>query len=148
MSILESGEIGGEVRIHISRRSKTVNIAVWVSHPWLGDGLPQVNFNHSSKQKNLVHLHRSLDSLQTNKTVTSTGDDYVLRASYLEKLIYGEEENELPTQNSQELLGLLLSCYLIENHGGKIVVQGSPESGYRYVLMLPKIGTEGETQSY
>ncbi|MDJ0731427.1 MAG: GAF domain-containing sensor histidine kinase [Crocosphaera sp.] len=150
ISILESGEVGGEVRIHVSRRTKTLNIAVWVSHPWLGDGLPQVNvnFHPSSSQKKLAKLHHYFNSLEQNKTVISTVNDYVLRACSLEKLIYAEERNQLPSQNSQELLGLLLSCHLIENHGGKIMVQGSPESGYRYVLMLPKIGTETEAQTY
>ncbi|MDJ0658962.1 MAG: GAF domain-containing sensor histidine kinase [Crocosphaera sp.] len=148
MSILESGEVGGEVRIHVSRRSKTLNMAVWVSHPWLGDGLPQVNFHPSSGHKKLTQLHNSLNSLEQNKTVISTVNDYVLRASSLEKLIYAEQGSQAHSQNSQELLGLLLSCHLIENHGGKIMVQGSPESGYRYVLMLPKIGTDTEPQTY
>ncbi|MDJ0582548.1 GAF domain-containing sensor histidine kinase [Crocosphaera sp.] len=148
MSILESGEVGGEVRIHISRRSKTVNIAVWLSHPWLGDGLPQVNVHPLLNQNKLTHSHHSVNSLETNQTVTATADDYILRTSYLETLLYAEEQKERSSQNPQELLGLLLSCHLIEDHGGKIVVQGSPEAGYRYVLMLPKIGTDTETSTY
>ncbi|MCJ8281182.1 MAG: ATP-binding protein, partial [Rivularia sp. ALOHA_DT_140] len=38
---------------------------------------------------------------------------------------------------SRETLGLLLSCQLAELHGGDITIQGSSESGYRYVLSLP-----------
>jgi signal transduction histidine kinase len=38
---------------------------------------------------------------------------------------------------SRESLGLLLSCQLAELHGGQITIQGSSESGYRYVLSLP-----------
>ncbi|EAZ91619.1 GAF domain-containing sensor histidine kinase [Crocosphaera chwakensis] len=148
LSILESGEVGGEVRIHISRRTKTLNIAVWVSHPWLGDGLPQVNFHPSSAQKKLAQLHNSLNSLEQTESIISRSNDYVLRASSLEKIIYSEEENQLKSQHSPELLGLLLCCHLIENHGGKIMVQGSRESGYRYVLMLPKIGTDAEPHTY
>lgn len=147
-SILESGEVGGEVRIHISRRTKTLNIAVWVSHPWLGDGLPQVNFHSSSSQKKLAQLHNSLNSLEQTQSIISRSNDYVLLASSLEKIIYTEEKNQLKSQYSPELLGLLLSCHLIENHGGKIMVQGSPDSGYRYVLMLPKIGTDTEPRTY
>ena len=148
MSILESGEVGGEVRIHISRRSKTINIAVWVSHPWLGDGLPQVNVHPLLNRNKSAHSHYSLNSLARDKALISTADDYVLSPSYLEELLYAQEENNKPSQNPQELLGLLLSCHLVEDHGGKIVVQGSPEAGYRYVLMLPKIGTDAETQTY
>jgi GAF domain-containing protein len=47
--------------------------------------------------------------------------------------------------NSQNLeaeswhrLGLLLSCYLAEIHNGKILMQGSKESGYGYVVTLPQ----------
>ncbi|MGB5594879.1 MAG: GAF domain-containing sensor histidine kinase [Crocosphaera sp.] len=148
ISILESGEVGGEIRIHVSRRSKTLNMAVWVSHPWLGDGLPQVNFHPSATQQKLPQLDNSLNSLYQSEASTSTVNDYVLRASSLETMIYGEQPNQLPTKNSQELLGLLLSCYLSENHGGRIMVQGSPESGYRYLLMLPKIAPDTEPQTY
>ncbi|MGK7958061.1 MAG: GAF domain-containing sensor histidine kinase [Crocosphaera sp.] len=148
MSILESGEVGGEVRIHISRRSQTLNIAVWVSHPWLGDGLPQVNFNPSSTHNKLAQLHRSFNAREQNQGVIATSNDYILRSSSLEKLIYQDQSHQLSSQNAQELLGLLLSCHLVENHGGKIMVQGSSESGYRYVLMLPKIGTDTEPQTY
>ncbi len=35
-------------------------------------------------------------------------------------------------------LGLLLSCYLAEIHNGKILMQGSKESGYGYVMTLPQ----------
>ena len=38
---------------------------------------------------------------------------------------------------SRESLGLLLSCQLAELHQGQITIQGSPESGYRYVVNLP-----------
>ena len=49
-------------------------------------------------------------------------------------------ENEGQAQSggvSRETLGLLLSCQLAELHGGEITIQGSPESGYRYVFSLP-----------
>ncbi|MGB6294638.1 MAG: ATP-binding protein, partial [Rivularia sp. (in: cyanobacteria)] len=49
-------------------------------------------------------------------------------------------DNEGKSQSggvSRETLGLLLSCQLAELHGGDITIQGSQESGYRYVLSLP-----------
>ncbi|MHC5595587.1 MAG: ATP-binding protein, partial [Nostoc sp.] len=46
---------------------------------------------------------------------------------------------------SRESLGLLLSCQLAELHGGQILIQGSPESGYRYVVSLPlQLGTPSQ----
>ncbi|MDJ0509730.1 MAG: GAF domain-containing sensor histidine kinase [Crocosphaera sp.] len=149
ISILESAEVGGEIRIHISRRSKTLNIAVWVSHPWLGDGLPQVNFRSLSTNQLLSQLEpSSTNSWHGGDPLSSTMNDYVLRASSLEKMIHQPDNEQLPPQNSQELLGLILSCHLVESHGGKIMVQGSSESGYRYVLMLPKIGTDSPSYVY
>jgi len=38
----------------------------------------------------------------------------------------------------REKLGLVLSCQLAELHGGQISIQGSLESGYRYLLSLPQ----------
>jgi len=37
----------------------------------------------------------------------------------------------------RERLGLLMSCQLVEIQGGQLSIQGSPESGYRYLLWLP-----------
>jgi signal transduction histidine kinase len=34
-------------------------------------------------------------------------------------------------------LSLLFCCHLTEMHGGRVIVQGSPSSGYRYVLQIP-----------
>jgi signal transduction histidine kinase len=49
-------------------------------------------------------------------------------------------DQDLPKNYSnltRESLGLLFSSQLAELHGGKISIQGSPESGHRYVLSLP-----------
>ncbi|GBF80776.1 GAF domain-containing sensor histidine kinase [Aphanothece sacrum] len=140
LSILESLEVGGEIRIHVSRRSKNLNISIWVSHPWLGDGLPQVNMSASSLNHKLAKLQSSLSSLPQDQTFTTTLEDKILSASSLENMIHQEQFYESNHKTSQELLGLLLGCYFTESHGGKIVIQGSLESGYRYILMFPKIG--------
>jgi hypothetical protein len=50
----------------------------------------------------------------------------------------------LGNQGSRESLGLFLSCYLAELHGGKISVRGSVESGYRYVVSLPQLESADE----
>ncbi|MGL5879628.1 MAG: histidine kinase, partial [Xenococcaceae cyanobacterium] len=65
--------------------------------------------------------------------------DRVLTSSALMSVVEGVDGlPQKPTERiSREILGLLLSCHLIELHGGQIVVQGMPESGYRYILKLP-----------
>ncbi|MEG3437833.1 GAF domain-containing sensor histidine kinase [Pannus brasiliensis CCIBt3594] len=142
-SSIESSETGGEVRVHISRRAATLNIALWVTHPWLGDGLPQVKLYASalangSVEREILPAWPAIDRLEERAT------DRVLTIATLEENLArlkthdGKREERSP----QALLGLLLACYLAEHQNGKIVIQGSPESGYRYVLQLPKIETE------
>jgi signal transduction histidine kinase len=141
ISVLESSESGGEVRIHVSRRNNTLNIAIWVSHPWLGDGLPQVTFNPSHITNQLLLEQEILSSIATSDKFDSFLVNQVVSPRSIEaNLNRSKDINPQNTEeNPQGLLGLLLGCYLAETHGGKIMVQGSPESGYRYVLMLPKI---------
>jgi hypothetical protein len=61
-------------------------------------------------------------------------------ASLWTALTLTQELNKTPgNHNSRESLGLLLSCHLAELHGGKISVQPLLESGFRYVVSLPKL---------
>jgi signal transduction histidine kinase len=51
-----------------------------------------------------------------------------------------QEQNQKPwNHDSREALGLLMSCKLAELHKGQISVEGSLESGYRYVVSLPQL---------
>jgi signal transduction histidine kinase len=137
ISVLESSDAGGEIRIHVSRRSNTLNIALWISHPWLGDGLPQVKF-YSSVLQGLI-LNPDVVSLGTNSnSFDSHLENHVLDSVSLEASLNQIKDTDVEDK-PQALLGLLLACHIAESHGGKIMVQGSAESGYRYVLMLPKI---------
>jgi signal transduction histidine kinase len=52
-NLINSGSAGGVVRIHVSRKGERLNISVWVSHPWLGDGLPQIEFYSHSEVSTL-----------------------------------------------------------------------------------------------
>ena len=141
ISIIESSEAGSEVRIHVSRKSKVLNVAVWVSHPWLGHGLPHVELYHPLINS-LLPLGLETDtsgnesefgsSILNDQTLTSSA---LLAA--LDKANYPNKKSV--EKNSREILGLLFSCHLAEVHGGKITIQGSPNSGYRYILKLPKV---------
>jgi signal transduction histidine kinase len=145
-SIIESSEAGGEIRIHISRKNQTLNVAVWVFHPWLGDGLPQVDLSTSSII-NLLSQSRDLTAFSGQTDVLEArANHYVLTSANLEAIFRGNESmgTKLSEQSSRELLGLLLACHLAENHGGRIMIQGSPETGYRYVLILPKVAADEE----
>jgi signal transduction histidine kinase len=143
-SVLELSEAGGEVRVHVSRKHYSLNIAVWLSHPWLGDGLPQLELYAQSVTRALAL------SGARNSEINSPGmgelflGNQVLTSSALMSVLEGVDGiYPKPTERiSREILGLLLSCHLIELHGGQIIVQGMPESGYRYILRLPNQETD------
>lgn len=149
-SIIHSAEAGGEVRIHVSRKSKKLKIAVWVSHPWLGEGIPPVygGVVASSMPVPITNNASELNSTNSGKLDVDLGkvDDIpplnqlISGASILAAFTLTQELTKTPTDHdSRESLGLLLSCQLAELHKGQISVQGSLESGYRYVASLPQL---------
>ncbi|AFZ27959.1 histidine kinase with GAF domain [Cylindrospermum stagnale PCC 7417] len=146
-SVIQLSATGSVVRIHVSYKEDTLSITVWVSHPWLGDGITEVDpyfrlnpsphFDLTSEaatykiqaenQEQAESLPMALDKSQyligTHPSISAASStiDLAKRSGSL----------------SRESLGLLLSCQLAELHGGHIYIQGALESGYRYVLSLP-----------
>lgn len=146
VSVLEMSESGGEVRIHVSRRDQALNIAVWLSHPWLGDGLTQLEFYSRSVTKALAiaeakGLQNSFDPgvseiLPGNRILTTSALMEVINLEKQNKKGLDSKANE---RVSRDVLGLLFACHLTELHQGRIIVQGAPESGYRYIIQVPKL---------
>lgn len=144
INVIEIAEAGGEVRVHVSRRNQALNIAVWLSHPWLGDGLHQVEFYSQSVTKALT-LSRSTKA-ENNHLVMSDvllGNQVLTSVALMSAININNGENINSKEKvSRDVLGLLLSCHLVELHGGQVIVQGTPESGYRYILKLPRIESD------
>lgn len=149
--VIQSAEAGGEVRLHASRKADTINMAVWVSHPWLGDGLPPF-----SEEVIESYLPSSAIATVSNILETSSGNHEMEGSELIATCslppaaqvlaspslpvplsLNGEPNKTHEKPESRENLGLLLSCHLAELHGGEISVQGSSEAGYRYVVTLP-----------
>lgn len=145
-SVIQLSATGSIVRIHVSYKENTLNITIWVSHPWLGDGITEVDpyfrlnplslFEFTGEAANYnIHPENQEDSdswpiaLEKSPTLGIADSD--------EFTITGMELAKQYDNLSRERLGLLLSCHLAELHGGQISIQGSPESGHRYVLSLP-----------
>lgn len=147
ISIIEASEPGGEIRIHISHRTQTLNISLWMYHPWIGDGLPHVHLqplimrdpDHiSHSQPSIEFLKENLETEDNNRTNRDNNHQPLTVAS-LEEIIHQlTHSSDSGEKRPHNLLGLLLGCYLAESHNGKVVLQGTADSGYRYVLMLPK----------
>nr|WP_263013027.1 GAF domain-containing sensor histidine kinase [Ancylothrix sp. D3o] len=151
--VIESSSAGSIVRIHVSRKMQRLHLTVWVSHPWLGEGLPLAALSSCSLNDRVVGP-ALLDESETK--VLSEGEyrlpmggmgngvavEEVVNSEKLESHRHSTIANQGRSafHRSRESLGLLLSCLLAELHRGEISVQGSPEAGYRYVVSLPELG--------
>lgn len=150
-SVIHSAQTESEIRIHVSRRNDKLNIAVWVFHPWLGDSLPGIyegiaslSTTDSATGSDILETSLTMDKLKSSEF---TASDYQLPDNPLYSspaawaaLVLMQEQNQKPwNHDSREALGLLMSCKLAELHKGQISVEGSLESGYRYVVSLPQL---------
>lgn len=148
-SVIQLSATGSIVRIHVSYKENTLNITVWVSHPWLGDGITEVDpyfrFQNTPSVFEMADVDptyhdEDLDNeeeLESNlPVVTEKPKDLSGADSGILSLFSGTDLHKAGNL-TRESLGLLLSCHLAELHGGQITIQGSSESGYRYVLNLP-----------
>jgi len=146
-SVIQLSATGSVVRIHVSYKEDILNIIVWVSHPWLGDGITEVDPYFRLTPLALVELTAEA----ANYNIHQKNQEQIRSLPLIElddsnSYEFGVDSNLDLTKPhksmSRESLGLLLSCHLASLHGGQISIQGSPESGYRYVLSLPlKIAT-------
>ena len=133
ISLLDSAQSEAEIRLHLSRRQQHLSLATWIYHPCLGDGLPQVPLQPPL----LIDASLGIPPrLPTRKRF-----DQPLSIAKLETLLDHDRDDSAngDQEPGHHLLGLLLSVYLCESHGGNISVQGSPDAGYRYVSQWPKV---------
>jgi signal transduction histidine kinase len=132
-SIIQISATGSIVRIHVSYRQDTLSVTVWVSHPWLEDDVTDCDsyFYLNSSQVVTMINDDTNDKLDKDTLQIPNFSSNMLGDSLLEKF------GQLSPNMCREKLGLLLSCHLAELHNGQISLQGSTESGYRYVLSLP-----------
>lgn len=124
-----SGE-GGTIRIHGSERDGCLHVTLWVSHPWLGEGLPnqvlelgRLLSNPEEEESTLSFL---LSQMKGTEGITSS---------------HNKETHQKISQNvqlkSREVLSLMLSRHLIECHGGTLTLQGNTDSNSRFLIVLP-----------
>jgi len=153
-TLLKTADTGCIIRVHVSRKIEGLNIAVWVSHPWLGDSLPNVEpYLYQSSTKAIPVHEESLSAetedeerpaimmMEASKSIQVSQSDSNAISEYQIEESINALENEFV-----ENLGLLLSCHLAQIHGGQISIQGSPESGYRYVILLPVVKAVDEEE--
>ena len=140
ISILEMSEPGGEVKIHVSKRNEALNIAVGISHPWLGEDFGETKL-HSQAVTQALNLNQDLnqtgENCDTEANELTLANRQILTSSALMMVI--NDENTLDKNTNKiprDILGLLFCCHLTELHQGKVVVQGSANTSYRYLLQI------------
>ncbi len=146
-SVIQLSATGSVVRIHVSYKDDMLNITVWVSHPWLGDGITEIDPYFRLNTVPLVEFTSDIPTCDVHQENQEQAGDLPLvmdkpkdlRVSNSGVLGVGSSIDLSGSRSnlSRESLGLLLSCQLAELHQGQITIQGSPESGYRYVVNLP-----------
>ncbi|NET73175.1 MAG: GAF domain-containing sensor histidine kinase [Sphaerospermopsis sp. SIO1G2] len=127
---------GSIIHVHISYKESNLCITLWVSHPWLGEGISDIDsylYPDSSSMMDVVEQPRALE-LQNNYQETDllNGSQNYTNNNPLDHNVSSNSANM-----SREKLGLLLSCQLVELHGGDIAIQGSVHLGTRYLVYLP-----------
>ncbi|AFZ58914.1 GAF domain-containing sensor histidine kinase [Anabaena cylindrica FACHB-243] len=143
-SVIQLSATGSIIRVHISGREDTLSITVWVSHPYLGDGITEIDPYVHTDSLSILEI---VGGEEKYNIATDNQENLPKRLNTSQNLI--EEQQgilvntsdqdlaNLSGHRSREKIGLLLSCHLAELHGGHIAIQGSLESGYRYVISLP-----------
>ncbi|MEM6835830.1 MAG: GAF domain-containing sensor histidine kinase [Cyanobacteria bacterium P01_C01_bin.120] len=129
-SIIQLSGEGGILQIHSAERNNSLQIGIKMSHPWLGDGIPQAV---TSLHKRLESTDKELEMLARLLARASGREDLTAKAAKSDS--HFQTKNEI--LRSRETLSLLLGRHLIERHGGSLALTGTQESGHRFTIMLP-----------
>lgn len=129
--VVHVAEAGCVIRVHVSRKVDNLNIVVWVSHPWLGDSLPETELEACGIGVSEAVRPSSPEAVSEPMDLS----DLRQETSVVKVLDYVEQ---CKLDRSSDRLGLLLSCQLAQMHGGNLSIQGSEQSGYRYIVTLPE----------
>ncbi|HIK16254.1 MAG TPA: GAF domain-containing sensor histidine kinase [Leptolyngbyaceae cyanobacterium M33_DOE_097] len=136
-SLLLSSNAGSIVRLHVSRKVKNLNIAVWVSHPWLGDG---VSYAESYQSAPVPIGVTALEASYNDDFYFSEFDGNHGHTTMV-NMAQTKREPE-PPSNEYTDLGIQLCRILAEIHGGQLTIQNTLETGVRYVVSLPQSETD------
>ena len=154
-SVIQSTNTGSNIRVHVFSSTDSRKIAVSVSHPWLGDGLTDIEplftrLPALNKSQLLQEEEAEVDGDQSNTNLLPPSVDEVAVPNDGYSSIDNEDsiEAEVIAQRNRKIfkqlysldeLRLSLSCYLAQLHGGEISIELIPDSGYRYLLSLPNL---------
>ncbi len=130
-SMIQASNTASVIRLHVSHKGSGLKLAIWTTHPSLGDGVTYAD----------LYAPQSLSS-----TFDSDYDSYsheFAANSSQQALAVLEVADPSPEpvliERPRPNLGLLLSQFLAEMHGGQIITQDNVEAGQRYTIILPRL---------
>lgn len=142
-SVMEGAAEESIIRLHASHREDQLYFSIWTSHPWLGEGLPNLDeVKHWFKQKELRDSKQSVAPPDPSSSWSESAVDDAVQSdgftdvsSPLETL---EEQRETSSsfKTKMQFLRLELSFNLAQLHGGHLQVQGKNAASYRYIVKL------------
>lgn len=145
--VIQVSNPGSLIRIHVSRKLRQLNISLWTSHPWLGEGLPHSEIYSEASGLSDSPFDMALSNAELSMSMNgmasgrSTGALMPQSMNGTTTTTVAEPspapDPEQQARQNRQNLGMLLSRTLVEMHGGTLSMQGSLDSGYRYVLSLP-----------
>jgi hypothetical protein len=150
-NLIQTSTAGSVIRLHVSRRDTHLNIAAWVSHPWLGEGLPAIdlytNELTSSRSSIAGESHQSRPSSRPSSdcqrspanAIAMLDSSSVIDPAMIDATPVSAEPPSEPAIGAEKNLGFRLGQQLATLHGGTLTIHGSVESGYRYLISLPQI---------
>jgi len=167
-SVIQTATTGSVINLHVSQKGDGLNLTVSASHPWLGTSLTQIDPCFDQLSMSDVSNYPEAEAYTDENLYLSARDSQLysewselttLPVQDAQPLELSLSSSELTQFNSKDVpadkkfrlyrscesLRLLFSCHLAKLHGGQISVQGTAESGYRYVISLPQLETVKES---
>lgn len=132
---------GGIVRIHASERDNHLNITLWHSHQWMGEGLPNTLRSLNELARDPAKGPGILSTLLAQITGHAGPVQLPNHASE------SSDSEDSVMVRAREMLSLMLSHHLVAHHNGRLVLQGSSELGHRFLAVLP-LFKEGSQPSF
>ncbi|MDJ1184069.1 GAF domain-containing sensor histidine kinase [Roseofilum casamattae] len=138
-SLLQASAEESTIRLHASRKDNDLSIAIWMSHPWLGQGIPDVEQMLEWLQQPL--LFSQDNNVSSRSSVSANGaavgeSDGVENRDKSEQYSPPSVLSTLNLKTKMQFLRLNLSRHLAQIHGGVLSLQGTESSSYRYIIRL------------
>lgn len=140
-SVLQSTTTSTIIRVHVFSSIDSKKIAVSVSHPWLGDGLTDIEPIFARLPLLANDTVNPDDRRETNLLSSSQYENFVIPADIENLEPETGEQSHLASKQLHSLsdLRLCLACCLAQIHSGEISIELTPDAGHRYLLCLPNL---------